>query len=274
MTDAGGEFTHTCPKTNKIVYHLGSVGSLEGCREYVTELEEQVEELEEKITCLESDSYNEVSLSEHEDALEDKDNEIAELKKENEKWSSWASEVLYYSHSESKGNLVSKNLITEDDQPTFTHIREFGKEIAELKEKALTLEDIHNGDMKIIKMLKEMWNEEQAKNAELKEKIEYLSEYQDDHPAMRHKVVLDADYYQTHCSCDYGSLEEMSEKIEQLEDQIEQGVYIEEAYYTKFCGNDYEGGIEEMSEKIEELSGDIEEMTVKIEELIEEKDSK
>ena len=51
---------------------------------------------------------------------------------------------------------------------------------------------------------------------ELKEKVQYLSEYQDDHPAMRHKVVLDADYYQTHCSCDYGSLEEMSEKIEKL----------------------------------------------------------
>ena len=73
---------------------------------------------------------------------------------------------------------------------------------------------------------------------------------------------------------DGSKVPQLKEKIEQLEDQIEQGVYIEEAYYTKFCGNDYEGGIEEMSEKIEELSGDIEEMTVKIEELIEEKDSK
>ena len=104
-----------------------------------------------------------------------------------------------------------------------------------------------------IGLMLEKFKQMSEKIKEVKEKIEYLSEYQDDHPAMRHKVVLEADYYQTHCSCDYGSLEEMSEKIEQLEDQIEQGVYIEEAYYTKFCGNDYEGGIEEMSEKIVEL---------------------
>tara|TARA_R110001606_G_scaffold123072_1_gene256298 strand:+ start:1023 stop:2006 length:984 start_codon:yes stop_codon:yes gene_type:complete len=55
---------------------------------------------------------------------------------------------------------------------------------------------------------------------DLKQKVQYLSEYQDDHPAMRHKVVLDADYYQIHCSCDYGSLEEMSEKIVGLEEKL------------------------------------------------------
>jgi hypothetical protein len=40
---------------------------------------------------------------------------------------------------------------------------------------------------------------------------------------------------------------------EELKDQIKTGIYMEEAYYMKFCGNDYEGGIEEMSEEIEEL---------------------
>lgn len=60
MTDAGGEFTHTCPETNKIVYHLGSVGSLEGCREYVNGLNKEIEENEEikKISNVKTDLIN------------------------------------------------------------------------------------------------------------------------------------------------------------------------------------------------------------------------
>ena len=33
------------------------------------------------------------------------------------------------------------------------------------------MEDIHSGDMKIVKMLKEKWNEEQKKNEELKKML-------------------------------------------------------------------------------------------------------
>ena len=66
--------------------------------------------------------------------------ENEELKAENEKWSCWASDVLYYSHSASKDTLQAKNLITESNQPTFTKIRNFGEEIEELKEKNDELE--------------------------------------------------------------------------------------------------------------------------------------
>lgn len=56
------------------------------------------------------------------------------LKEENEKWKYWASEVIHWSHSASKNNLEAKKLITNDDKPTIANVRDFGKEIAELKE--------------------------------------------------------------------------------------------------------------------------------------------
>jgi len=43
------------------------------------------------------------------------------------------------------------------------------EDIKQLKEKNKNLEDIHSGDMKIVKMLKEKWNEEQEKNKKLKD---------------------------------------------------------------------------------------------------------
>ena len=60
--------------------------------------------------------------------------EVKKLKEENEKWKYWASEVIYWSHSASKDNLQAKKLITNDDKPTIANVRDFGKEIAELKE--------------------------------------------------------------------------------------------------------------------------------------------
>ena len=45
----------------------------------------------------------------------------------------------------------------------------FEEDMKELKAANKTLEDIHSGDMKIVKMLNEKWNEEQEKNKKLKE---------------------------------------------------------------------------------------------------------
>jgi|VirMetMinimDraft_7_1064189.scaffolds.fasta_scaffold113426_2 hypothetical protein len=56
----------------------------------------------------------------------------AEVEK-NEKWKYWASEVIYWSHSASKDILEAKKLITDTAQPTIGDVRDFGKEIAELK---------------------------------------------------------------------------------------------------------------------------------------------
>ena len=56
-------------------------------------------------------------------------------------------------------------------------LRVDSNELKKLKEVNKTWEDIHNGDMKIAKMLKEKWNEEQAKNKKLKvENTELMKE--------------------------------------------------------------------------------------------------
>ena len=77
MTDPGGEYNYIDPETKKHIFCLGSKGTLDDCRDFVENLEKEIEELKEKITCLESDSYNEVSLAEYEEL--NKENE--ELKK-------------------------------------------------------------------------------------------------------------------------------------------------------------------------------------------------
>jgi len=77
--------------------HLNEEGQLIHPDE-VNELKEEVEELKEKITCLESDSYNEVSQAEYDDMKEDLESQIQELKSE-----------LDYDPEESE--IVSKNFI-------------------------------------------------------------------------------------------------------------------------------------------------------------------
>ena len=54
-------------------------------------------------------------------------------------------------------------------------------EIKKLQETIKILEDIHSGDMKIVKMLKEKWNEEQEENKKLKEEFDgWKASYDDD----------------------------------------------------------------------------------------------
>ena len=80
-------------------------------------------------------------------------------------------EIYAEGYEEGYADVVSEiNTIVDDRLKTSDMIKEITKlqkEIEELKEANKTLEDIHNGDMKIAKMLKEKWNEEQAKNAKL-----------------------------------------------------------------------------------------------------------
>ena len=65
--------------------------------------------------------------------INQRDFERTSLLKEIEQWKYWASEVIHWSHSASKDNLQAKNLITSTDQPTIGDVRDFGKEIKELK---------------------------------------------------------------------------------------------------------------------------------------------
>ena len=63
---------------------------------------------------------------------------------------------------ETENHLASLNLYKEQCE-------ELKQERKQLKEENKTLQEIHNGDMKIAKMLKEKWNEEQEKNKTLKQ---------------------------------------------------------------------------------------------------------
>jgi len=58
---------------------------IEGLLDQLVRVGKEVDKLKEEITCKESDSHNEVSQSEFDDAIEDKDEEIKELQKENNK---------------------------------------------------------------------------------------------------------------------------------------------------------------------------------------------
>lgn len=139
----------------------------------IVELKEEIEELQEKIENLEEinkmtkDSIKEckedcdggvyglVSLELYTKATEELDLykeeldiahfEYEKLKKEIEQWKYWASEVIHWSHSASKDNLQAKKLITSTDQPTIGDVRDFGKEIKELREEIDELKEEHQG---------------------------------------------------------------------------------------------------------------------------------
>jgi len=61
--------------------------------------------------------------------------EIDKLKEKNNKWTYWASDVIYWCNTHNKDILQSKKLIDGENKPTIDNVRDFGKEITELKEK-------------------------------------------------------------------------------------------------------------------------------------------
>ena len=61
------------------------------------------------------------------------------------------------------------------------NVDELQEEVDELKKENKTLEEIHSGDMKIVKMLKEKWNEEQVKVKKLKEELKDATEDEEGH---------------------------------------------------------------------------------------------
>jgi len=82
-------------------------------------------------------------------------------------------------------DLVGKDVKELDKKYKSLHVkymnvsgeaRDLIKQLDNLNEQIETLEKIHNGDMKIVKMLKEKWNEEQEKVKKLKEENKQLEE--------------------------------------------------------------------------------------------------
>lgn len=100
--------------------------------------------------------------------------EIAELKKEIEQWKYWASEVIHWSHSASKDNLQAKNLITSTDQPTIGYVRDFGKEIKELKKEIELQKDYIGAIPDNVEEYKDELHAVMGENRMLKEEIEFL----------------------------------------------------------------------------------------------------
>ena len=98
--------------------------------------------------------------------------EINKLKKENEELKQQISDITDAVWDESFPDVRTDLLIQDIHK-----LRVDSNELKKLKEVNKTWEDIHNGDMKIAKMLKEKWNEEQAKNKKLKvENTELMKE--------------------------------------------------------------------------------------------------
>jgi len=106
--------------------------------------------------------------------------EIKKLREENEKWKSWASEVIYWSHSASKDTLESKKLITTDNKPTISNVRDFGKEISELKEKNKNVEEANEELREVIDDLENTILHLESDKDDLEQEIEKLKETIDD----------------------------------------------------------------------------------------------
>ena len=86
--------------------------------------------------------------------------ENKELKEENNKLTGWLASA--HENADAKVFDEAAGMIIEEND--------------KLKEENKTLENIHSGDMKIMKMVKEKWNEEQEKNKKLKEKMTELKD--------------------------------------------------------------------------------------------------
>ena len=104
--------------------------------------------------------------------------EIMQLKEKNDKWEYWASEVIYWSYTESLNILEKKELITGEDKPkpTILKVRDFGKEITELKEENKKLKEEHTQYRMDIDELKDKLHLYKASHTRITEENKKLKE--------------------------------------------------------------------------------------------------
>jgi len=150
-------------KEDKIEDHLASCNFYE---EQCQELKQEIKELDSYAKKHEQDNrilrFSTIGMTE----------EIDKLKEKNNKWTYWASDVIYWCNTHNKDILQSKKLIDGENKPTIDNVRDFGKEITELKEENSILRDINQ---KRIPALIRRWNEEDAEeNEKLKEEIKRI----------------------------------------------------------------------------------------------------
>ena len=113
----------------------------------------------------------------------------------------------------------------------------FEEYMKELKAANKTLEDIHSGDMKIVKMLKEKWNEEQEKNKKLKEDIT-------NHPDF---AEIATDWYERHVwmvdKDEFEKLKEENKKLAEAAVVIDLSAMMHDPDYEGF---DFESHIKKL----------------------------
>lgn len=117
----------------------------------------------------------------------------------------------------------------------------FEEDMKELKAANKTLEDIHSGDMKIVKMLKEKWNEEQEKNKKLKEDIT-------NHPDF---AEIATDWYERHVwmvdKDEFEKLKEENKKLAEAAVVIDLSAMMHDPDYEGF---DFESHIKKLKENL------------------------
>tara|TARA_R110000822_G_scaffold40393_6_gene110016 strand:- start:7 stop:882 length:876 start_codon:yes stop_codon:yes gene_type:complete len=175
--------------------------------------------------------------------------EVTELKQEVQyhketaevdKWKSWASEVIYWSHSASKDILGKKKLITDTNQPTIADVRDFGKEITELKARVTTVSD---GWAQVMLKATSKHAEKIAlledENKKLKEEFKKLKEEKDGICGKYH--------------ADFCELEEKREEVKELEQEVQ--YHKETAEVGVGLANSFRKDIEELKKELEKLKG-------------------
>ena len=207
--------------------------------------------------------------------------EVTELKQEVQyhketaevdKWKSWASEVIYWSHSASKDILGKKKLITDTNQPTIADVRDFGKEITDLKEENEKLIDE-------LECRKSTWDskegEYEAEIEELKARITTVSDgwaqlmlkatskhaekialLEDENKKLKEefkKLKEEKDGICGKYHADFCELEEKREEVKELEQEVQ--YHKETAEVGVGLANSFRKDIEELKKELEKLKG-------------------
>ena len=102
-------------------------------KEEIEEIEEEKEELEIQNTCLISDTYNEVSMTQYEDMQEDYEEEIQKLKRENDILNAYREEQTKIEKIIGDDDLIGRKV--EDIVDIAPYIEKLKRENEGLKEK-------------------------------------------------------------------------------------------------------------------------------------------
>ncbi len=204
------------------------------------DLVEYIEELQEKYDCLMSDSHNEVSLAEHEDALEDLQNDLdfqsngnTELTKENEKLKALHSQAVKEMDEwkmkcvevgVDKQNLKEQAQITCDCKDV--EIEKLNEEINEIKNEhytALQLAELNDDDTQELSGQIEVLKKQLAvKHEKHKAANSLVIEYVEEVAVLKDEVQV--------WEREQEELKEQNEKLKKCQDELSRKLKIIKSY--------------------------------------------